>query len=190
MNRWVTLALVPALIIGGCEHNPMESKPNLEPLPPARGPGSASAGLPPALISAANSETPLLAAADGASLGDITLDFADSDIREVVAQTLGAVLHANYTIDPAVRGTATLHSAGPMSRGRLLTTLQSLLAAEQVPRSAQVGRAAARGYRYDMPPHPNWPKSCSHSCRMAARSPLNPAPTRWSSSAIPPRARR
>jgi general secretion pathway protein D len=144
VKRWVSLALVPALVIGGCEHNPMESRPNLEPLPPARGTGSLAAGsgasrtngligtptaTPPALISTANSETPLLPLADGVSLGDITLDFADSDIREVVAQTLGNVLHANYTIDPAVRGTATLHSAGPMSRGRLMTTLQSLLAA-------------------------------------------------------------
>ena len=145
MKRWVSLALVPALVVAGCEHNPMEPRPSLEPLPPpVRGTGSSPTGLgssringligtptatPPALISTANLETPLPPSAGGASLGDITLDFADADIREVVAQILGSVLHANYTIDPAVRGTATLHSAGPMSRGRLLTTLQSLLAA-------------------------------------------------------------
>src|SRR3954447_8445756 len=42
--------------------------------------------------------------------GDITLDFADTDIREVVAQVLGSILKVNYTIDPAVHGTATLRT--------------------------------------------------------------------------------
>ncbi len=60
--------------------------------------------------------------------GDISLDFADTDIREVVNQVLGGILHASYTIDPSVHGTATFHTAAPLTRSRLLPTLEALLA--------------------------------------------------------------
>ena len=68
-------------------------------------------------------------AASGASLGEITLDFSDLDIRDAASQILGDILHVNYTVDPAVHGTATVHTAASMSRPQLLATLQSLLAA-------------------------------------------------------------
>ena len=58
---------------------------------------------------------------------DVSLDFADTDIREVTAQILGGLLHVNYTIDPAVKGTATLHTSVPLPRSELLPTLQVLL---------------------------------------------------------------
>src|ERR1700752_3628226 len=45
--------------------------------------------------------------------GPYTLDFTDTDIRAVSAQILGNLLHANYAIDPAVHGSATLHTAVP-----------------------------------------------------------------------------
>ncbi len=60
--------------------------------------------------------------------GDISLDFADTDIREVTAQILGSLLHVNYTIDPAVHGTATLHTPKPIASSQLLLALQVLLA--------------------------------------------------------------
>jgi general secretion pathway protein D len=59
--------------------------------------------------------------------GDVSLDFADTDIREVVAQILGNILKVNYTIDPAVHGTATLRTVRPLPRSELLPTLESLL---------------------------------------------------------------
>ncbi|MGI3775964.1 MAG: type II secretion system secretin GspD [Janthinobacterium lividum] len=59
--------------------------------------------------------------------GDINLDFADTDIREVVAQILGTMLRVNYTIDPSVHGTATLRTASPLTRSQLIPTLQALL---------------------------------------------------------------
>ena len=61
-------------------------------------------------------------------LGDISLDFVDTDIREIVAQILGAILRVNYTIDPSVRGTATLRTVNPIPRSRVLASLQALLA--------------------------------------------------------------
>jgi len=57
-----------------------------------------------------------------------TLNFADADIRTVVAEILGGILHVNYTIDPAVHGTATLHSSVPIPSDQLIPTLQVLLA--------------------------------------------------------------
>lgn len=60
--------------------------------------------------------------------GDVTLDFADTDIREVAAQILGTMLRVNYTIDPTVRGSATLRTVRPIARDQLLPTLESLLA--------------------------------------------------------------
>src|SRR5580658_4214258 len=59
--------------------------------------------------------------------GDISLEFADSDVREVVAQILGGILHVNYTFDPAVRGTVTLRTAAPLARSQLIPALQTLL---------------------------------------------------------------
>ncbi|RYI98883.1 MAG: type II secretion system protein GspD, partial [Acetobacteraceae bacterium] len=60
--------------------------------------------------------------------GDISLNFAETDIREVVSQVLGGILGASYTIDPGVAGTATLRTAQPVSRAQLLPILQTLLA--------------------------------------------------------------
>ncbi len=60
--------------------------------------------------------------------GTITLDFADTDIRDAVAQIMGTLLHDNYTIDPAVKGTVTLHTAAPLTTAQLLPVMQALLA--------------------------------------------------------------
>ena len=64
----------------------------------------------------------------GQSQGDISLDFADTDIRAVVGQILGNILQQNYTIDPGVTGTASLRTVAPLSRDALVPTLQTLLA--------------------------------------------------------------
>ena len=56
-----------------------------------------------------------------------SLDFSDTDVRAAVAQILGSMLSVNYTIDPAVKGTVTLHTARPLTATQLLPTLQSLL---------------------------------------------------------------
>jgi len=60
--------------------------------------------------------------------GDIALNFAGSDIRAVVEQILGTLMHVNYAIDPSVQGTATLHTVTPLRRDQLLPTLRVLLA--------------------------------------------------------------
>ena len=37
--------------------------------------------------------------------GDVTLNFVDTDIREIARTILGTTLNLNYTIDPNVHGT-------------------------------------------------------------------------------------
>lgn len=68
------------------------------------------------------------AASPGAGPGDISFDFAGTDLRTAVAQILGNILHVNYTIDPAVSGTVTLHTVTPLNLAQVLPVLQTLLA--------------------------------------------------------------
>jgi general secretion pathway protein D len=63
----------------------------------------------------------------GEQTGDISLNFVDTDIREIVHVVLGATLKLNYTIDPSVQGTATLEVGKPLPRSALLPTLETLL---------------------------------------------------------------
>ena len=86
-------------------------------------------GAPPPSVSYSRTSAPgLPGRVSEIGRGDFSLDFADTDIREVVGQILGGLLHRTYTIDPAVHGTATLHTAQPVSAQQLLPTLQMLLA--------------------------------------------------------------
>ena len=91
------------------------------------GPIGSPKALQQPLLSYGSSGTVSLPAQQGAGAGDVSLDFADTDIREVVAQILGSILKVNYTIDPAVHGTATLHTVTPLARSQLLPTLEALL---------------------------------------------------------------
>ncbi|MBV9016395.1 MAG: type II secretion system secretin GspD [Alphaproteobacteria bacterium] len=59
--------------------------------------------------------------------GDISLNFVDTDIREIARVILGATLKLNYTIDPSVQGTATLEVGRPLPRSALLPALETLL---------------------------------------------------------------
>jgi len=58
---------------------------------------------------------------------DVSLNFDNTDIREVVKIILGDVLEVSYTLDPAVQGTASLTTARPLSRDLLIPTLETLL---------------------------------------------------------------
>ena len=65
---------------------------------------------------------------EGAAQGQVTLNFVDADIREVVRAILGDALGANYAIDPAVQGTVTLRTSQPVPRSELLGILEDILA--------------------------------------------------------------
>jgi general secretion pathway protein D len=81
-----------------------------------------------------NGVGPVIAApmprSQSAENGDISLNYADADIKGIIRLILGDTLKLNYTIDPGFGGMVTIHTARPLRREELLPTLQGLL--EQV----------------------------------------------------------
>jgi general secretion pathway protein D len=59
--------------------------------------------------------------------GDVTLNFVDADLREVIRAILGDMLGANYVVDPAVQGAVTMQTSRPMAPAALLSTLEQIL---------------------------------------------------------------
>lgn len=59
--------------------------------------------------------------------GDITLNFENTAIDEVVKLVLGDLLAENYTIDPALKGSVTLKTTKPVTRDALLPILEEVL---------------------------------------------------------------
>ena len=60
--------------------------------------------------------------------GDVTLNFVNADIREVVSTVLGTTLKVNFVIDPRVQGVITLHTARPVPQGQVIGVLEDVLA--------------------------------------------------------------
>ena len=59
---------------------------------------------------------------------NVTLNFVNADIGEFVAAILGSILKMNYSIDPAVKGTITVQTAGrPLPVSALIPTLEEIL---------------------------------------------------------------
>ncbi len=59
--------------------------------------------------------------------GDITLNFQDAEIGEVVKTILGDILQKNYVLDENVRGTVHLQTSRPLAADELIPTLETLL---------------------------------------------------------------
>lgn len=126
-----------ALLISGCTLPPppaIIAAPASQTRPAAAPPridsivGTPTAVPPPQVAYGRPAGAGLPTPTPGPGTGEMSLDFAGTDIREVVAQILGTLLRENYTIDPAVQGTATLRTIQPLPRDQLLPTLQALLA--------------------------------------------------------------
>jgi general secretion pathway protein D len=66
---------------------------------------------------------------DPASAGQYSLNFENTDIKEVARAILNDALHVNYTISGDVSGPVTISSARPVSREALLSSLESALGA-------------------------------------------------------------
>jgi general secretion pathway protein D len=58
---------------------------------------------------------------------DIVLNFEGADLREVVRVVLGEMLNENYTIDPKVNGTVTIHTSQPINRAAATPILETVL---------------------------------------------------------------
>ncbi len=58
---------------------------------------------------------------------DIVLNFEGADLREVVRVVMGDMLGQNYTIDPKVNGTVTIHTSQPINRAAVTPILETVL---------------------------------------------------------------
>lgn len=70
---------------------------------------------------------PATAKAVGARTGDVTLDFTDVDIRDVVRAVFGEILQQSYTIDPKITGRITLKTGRPIAKDAVLPALETAL---------------------------------------------------------------
>jgi len=65
--------------------------------------------------------------AGAATAGDVTLDFADADVRDVSRTIFGEILKQPYTIDPKVSGRITLKTGQPIAQSAVVTALEVAL---------------------------------------------------------------
>jgi general secretion pathway protein D len=78
-------------------------------------------------VATAPAIAPPQAARAAGQAGDVTLNFVDTDIREIARTILGTMLKLNFTIDPNVHGTASIETGTPVARSQLLPTLETVL---------------------------------------------------------------
>jgi general secretion pathway protein D len=67
------------------------------------------------------------AAPSSGAPGDITLNFVNANVRDVIDAVMGQILHLNYTVDPKVQGTVTVQTSSPITRDAVLPTLEGVL---------------------------------------------------------------
>ena len=79
----------------------------------------------PSVAGAAGSSPPPPPGVAAGESGDVTLNFVDTDIREIVRAVLGTTLKVDYTIDPAVHGTGSIETPAPLPRSALLRGARS-----------------------------------------------------------------
>ncbi|WP_342629382.1 type II secretion system secretin GspD [Nguyenibacter vanlangensis] len=131
---WTGLAL--CLSVAGCSSGPARVRPLSGALPlsgpaPDTAEGRIGAGdqLGRVQYSYGRNAVPALPSSGIAGgVGGISLNFADTDVRDAVSQVLTDILHVNYSIDPAVRGQVTLHTSSPLTAAQVLPALQIILA--------------------------------------------------------------
>lgn len=59
--------------------------------------------------------------------GDITLDFSDADVHDVVRSVLGDTLNVSFVIDPQVTGKITLKTGNPITKDAVIPALEAAL---------------------------------------------------------------
>lgn len=153
-HKLISAAVISALL-GGCAAQPVAEHaapvtaavPESPAAQPAAGAGTEEAaggtaeeganaegkpaeqkGFPPKLIPGTGVFVkPPVAAPRPASPQDIVLNFEGADVREVIRVVLGDMLHENYTIDPKVAGTVTIHTSQPVSKEAVPQILETVL---------------------------------------------------------------
>jgi general secretion pathway protein D len=72
------------------------------------------------------------ASAHAEANGDVSLNFVNAAVRDVLDSVLGQILHANYTIDPKLQATITMQTAKPVKHDDVLPMLETVLQANGI----------------------------------------------------------
>ena len=64
--------------------------------------------------------------------GDITLNFVNAAVRDVLDSVLGQILHVNYTVDSKAQATITMQTAKPIKHDDVLPMLETVLQANGI----------------------------------------------------------
>jgi general secretion pathway protein D len=126
---------------GGWEGTSIDTQPiSTKTKTPSRGPngGSGEVGAAPAqkpyvnMGKGSSVQQPPTASSRAEENGDITLNFVNAAVKDVVDSVLGQTLHANYTIDPKLQATITMQTAKPVRREDVLPLLEGVLQANGI----------------------------------------------------------
>lgn len=144
---WCAAVVAVALLLEGCSLFGPRREPSAQPATVAtRPPASIEGGKPPAVIGAREAASPALAKPEfyrGAGFqlaaapvdttviddgdGSVTLNFVNTDIREVIDAILGDILKQPYVIDPRVAGTVTVRTSRPLNPADMVPVLEDIL---------------------------------------------------------------
>lgn len=125
---------------------PQAAPPRPAAVPPAVAPLPASPAASPTVSGASRFKV--------SGAGDISLNYVDTDVREIARLILGEILKVNYSIDPGFQGMVTIQTARPLRRDELIGTLQQLLsqAGGQLTYQNNMYRVSASGDDTNIPP--------------------------------------
>jgi general secretion pathway protein D len=146
------LTIVAVGVLAGCNSSDQEPIPEAGFQPGTTisqsrlAPSGGGTGAPIVLGSGANTSRPIgapeivMGTGNGVSSGrvpaapqvttignDVTLDFSNVDIRDVLKNVLGDLLKVSYTVDPGVQGTITLQTGKPIPRSSIIDVMSTTL---------------------------------------------------------------
>ena len=152
-SRVVRVALV-VIWAGACETAPPPEYVQLPPssekvasvnsVPAQRIPAAQSSVRPPGPIRAGTAQTvagtgvftappeTVTAVAPRTGGNDITFNFVNADVRDVLRELLGDQLHLEFAVDPKVQATVTAQTGAPIPQSAVLPTVESVLRASGV----------------------------------------------------------
>jgi general secretion pathway protein D len=150
---WLATICVVATLVGcnppdqpppeaGVQSSPIGSQP-LSPVPLTAGStgeaislanganANRTAGPPEVVLGTGRFVNPVGASSSVQQVGlvgsDVTLDFTNVDIRDVLKSVLGDLLKLSYSVDPSVQGAITLQTGRPIPRSAVIDVLNTTL---------------------------------------------------------------
>ncbi|HEX8947873.1 MAG TPA: secretin N-terminal domain-containing protein, partial [Dissulfurispiraceae bacterium] len=119
MHKRVTaFILIAAVLFLAAAEAPLRAQ---QPPPSPAGPSPAQAAPP------APHQPPSRAAQATERLGEVSFNFDDADIFDVIQTVFGEILKVNYLIDPRVRGRVNFRTVTPVPRSDVLPIMEVLL---------------------------------------------------------------